>query len=170
MRKSVNLREAFLSVIVIATIAGWLVAQEPSSNTARATSPSPSAPHIITTPESIKWNAAGNGTEFTVLSGSPNIEGAPFVLRIRFADQVRVAPHWHPVDEHITVITGTFYMGMGEKFNESAAKEMPAGSYGLMPKETRHFGWAKGTTIIQIHGVGPFRTIWVDSTGKPATN
>jgi hypothetical protein len=104
------------------------------------------------------------------LSGSPDQEGAPFVIRLRLADQVHVPPHWHPVDEHITVIAGTFYMGMGEKLEESAAKAMPAGSYGFMPKQMRHFGWAKGATIIQIHGVGPFKTNWVDPAGKPTAN
>lgn len=166
---NMNMR-AFLGLVVIASIAGWLIAQEqPSSNTVRAASPSQS-PHIVTTPESITWNAAGNGTEFAVLSGSPGTEGESFVIRLRFADQTHVAPHWHPVDEQFTVIAGTFYMGMGEKFNELTAKEMPAGSYGFMPKETRHFGWAKGTTIIQIHGMGPFKTNWVEPAGKPATN
>lgn len=61
-------------------------------------------------------------------------------------------------------------MGMGEKLEESAAKAMPAGSYGFMPKDMRHFAWAKGTTIIQIHGVGPFKTNWVDPAGKPTPN
>jgi len=121
-------------------------------------------------PESVTWVEAGNGTDFAILSGSPDAGGSPFVLRLRFADQVRIPPHWHPVDEHITVIAGTFYLGMGQKFNESTAKEMPAGSYGFMPKEMRHFGWAKGTTIIQIHGIGPFKTNWVDPVGRPTIN
>ena len=97
-----------------------------------------------------------------MISGSPNTEGSPFVVRLKLANGVRVAPHWHPVDEHITVVTGTFYMGMGEKFDESLATEMPSGSYGLMPKEMRHFAWARGETIVQIHGVGPFKTYWVE--------
>ncbi len=160
---------AFLGLVVIASIAGRLLAQQPSSNTARGES-SFQSPHIVMTPESITWNAIGNGTEFAVVSGSQGTEGESFVIRLRFADRAHVAPHWHPVDEHITVIAGTFYMGMGEKFNEATAKEMPAGSYGFMPKETRHFGWAKGATIIQIHGIGPFKTNWVDPAVKPTTN
>jgi quercetin dioxygenase-like cupin family protein len=120
----------------------------------------------LVAPESIKWNTSGAGQWFAVVSGSPNTEGAPFVIRIKLADGVKVAPHWHPMDEHITVVTGTFYMGMGEKFNESLAKEMPSGSYGLMPKEMRHFAWAKGETIIQIHGIGPFKTYWVESVDE----
>ena len=80
----------FLGLVVIASIAGWLVAQEqPSSNTARAASPS-QLPHIIMTPESITWNAIGNGTEFAVLSGSPGTEGESFVIRLRFADRAHV--------------------------------------------------------------------------------
>jgi hypothetical protein len=161
---------AFLGLVFLATMACWVVAQEqPLTNTARAVSP-PQSRHIVMSPESVEWKAVGIGTEFAVLSGSPDAEGAPFVIRLRFADQVHIAPHWHPVDEHITVIAWTFYMGMGEKFNESMMKEMPAGSYGFMPKETRHFGWAKGTTTIQIHGIGPFKTNWVDPAGRPTKN
>ena len=59
-------------------------------------------------------------------------------------------------------------MGMGEKFDPSAAHEMPAGSYMLMPKEARHFAWAKGETVIQIHGIGPFKTIWVNPADDPS--
>jgi ChrR-like protein with cupin domain len=166
--KNVNMR-GLLCLAVIGSVACSLVAQEQaSSNTPPVASPSQS--EIVAAPESITWHAGGNGTEFAVLSGSPSADGEPFVIRLRFADKTQVAPHWHPVDEHITVIAGTFYMGMGEKFNESAAKEMPTGSYGFMPKEMRHFGWAKGTTIIQIHGIGPFKTNWVDSAEKPTTN
>lgn len=114
--------------------------------------------HTSVTLESIKWSALGAGQRFAVISGSPNTEGSPFVVRLKLADGVKVAAHWHPVDEHITVVTWTFYKGMGEKFNESLSKEMPSGSYGLMPKKMRHFAWAKGETDIQITGIGPFKT------------
>jgi hypothetical protein len=59
---------------------------------------------------------------------------------------------------------------MGEKFNESTAKEMTAGSYALMPKEMRRFAWAKGETIVQIHGAGPFKTYWVESAEELTKN
>lgn len=165
-----NVSRVLIGLVLLATLAGGLRQPRHSSATAHAT-PSPSQPPLRPMPpEAIRWKAAGDGTEFAVLSGSPDLEAAPFVIRLRLADQVRVSPHWHPVDEHITVITGTFYMGMGEKLEESRAKAMPAGSYELMPKDMRHFGWAKGTTIIQIHGVGPFKTNWVDPAGKPTPN
>ena len=152
------------ALVVIGVMASLSVAQqEQSANRAAPTNSKAQSSHTLVAPESIKWNALSAGQWFAVVSGSPNTEGAPFVIRIKLADGVKVAPHWHPVDEHVTVVTGTFYMGMGEKFNESLATEMPSGSYALMPKEMRHFAWAKGETIIQIHGIGSFKTYWVES-------
>src|SRR5260370_12205700 len=99
---------AFLGLVVMASIAGWLIAQEqPSSNTVHAASPS-QPPHIVMSPESITWNAAGNGTEFAVLSGSPATEGESFVIRLRFADQTHVPPHPHPLAKQITIIARPF--------------------------------------------------------------
>jgi quercetin dioxygenase-like cupin family protein len=153
-----------IALVVIAVMTSLSVAQqEQSADRAAPTNSNTQSSHILVAPESVKWNALNAGQWFAVVSGSPNAEGASFVIRIKLADGVKIAPHWHPMDEHITVVTGTFYMGMGEKFNESLATEMPAGSYGLMPKEMRHFAWAKGETIIQIHGIGPFKTYWVES-------
>jgi anti-sigma factor ChrR (cupin superfamily) len=151
------------ALVITALLASLSMArQEQSANHVAPTTSKTQSSHTLVAPDSIKWNALSAGQWFAVVSGSPNIEGAPFVIRIKLADGVKVAPHWHPIDEHLTVVTGTFYAGMGEKFNESLATEMPSGSYALMPKEMRHFAWAKGETIIQIHGIGPFKTYWVE--------
>jgi hypothetical protein len=126
--------------------------------------------HTMASPDSIKWAPMGQGIEGAVLSGNPQKEGEQFVLRLKLRDGTKVQPHWHPIDEHLTVISGTFYMGTGEKFDEGAAHPMTVGMYALMPKETRHFAWVKGETVVQIHGVGPFKTFWVnppDSAKKP---
>jgi anti-sigma factor ChrR (cupin superfamily) len=151
-------------ILVVIAVMTFLFASQRGQSSTRAApkNSNTQSPHKSVTPESIKWSALGPGQWFAVISGSPNTEGSPFVVRLKLADGVKVAPHWHPMDEHITVVTGTFHMGMGEKFNESLATEMPSGSYGLMPKEMRHFAWAKGETIIQIHGIGPFKTYWVE--------
>jgi len=124
--------------------------------------------HKLFTPDTIKWVTTEPGQAYAVLSGTPGKEGSPFVLRLKFPDGAKIAPHWHPIDEQLTVISGTFFMGMGEKFDPSAAHEMPAGSYELMPKEMRHFAWTKGETVIQIHGIGPFKTIWVNPADDPS--
>ena len=84
------------------------------------------------------------------------------MLRLKIAAGTRVPPHWHPVDEHLTVMSGTFYMGTGERFDESTATALTAGTYTMMPKDARHFGWTGSETIVQIHGVGPFKTYLVE--------
>jgi hypothetical protein len=117
--------------------------------------------------DNLKWSPGVTpGLSLAVLSGSPDSDGAPFVIRLKLADGTRVPPHWHPADEHMTVVSGTFHMGMGEKFDESVASAMAPGAYGMMPKEVRHFGWAAGETILQLHGVGPFKTFFVGQPPK----
>ena len=122
--------------------------------------------HTAIAPDALKWRPAGPGTSVAVLDGSPEKEGAPFVIRVKLAGGTRVPPHWHPVDEHLTVLSGTFYMGSGEKFDESTATALTIGTYAMMPKEVRHFGWTGVETIVQIHGVGPFKTYFVELPAK----
>jgi quercetin dioxygenase-like cupin family protein len=113
--------------------------------------------------------------EFDVLSGSPQKAGSPFVIRMKIADGGKILPHWHPVDENITVISGTLFMGRGEKFDQSKGEEMRTGGYMLIPREEKHYMWARGETVVQIHGIGPFRTYWVGPSeekvkAKPGSN
>lgn len=71
-------------------------------------------------------------------------------------------PHWHPEDEHVVVVQGTWYLGAGDRFSRSDLREMTVGAYALVPKKMNHFAWSKGDTIIQVHGIGPFRITFVD--------
>jgi mannose-6-phosphate isomerase-like protein (cupin superfamily) len=120
--------------------------------------------HTLIPPTSVKWNPANAEMSIAVLSGSPDVEDAPFVIRLKLADGTRMQPHWHPIDEHLTVVSGSFHMGIGERFDKSIAKAMSAGIYCLTPKEVRHFGWATGETVLQIHGVGPLKTFFVETS------
>jgi quercetin dioxygenase-like cupin family protein len=122
--------------------------------------------HTMVSPDSVKYGPVNAGISSAVLWGSPSTEGSPFVVRIKMTDGAKVPPHWHPVDEHLTVVSGTFHMGIGETFDESAAKAMTVGSYGMMPKDVRHFAWATGETVVQVHGIGPFKTTFVSQTNK----
>jgi len=79
----------------------------------------------------------------------------------------RVPAHWHPADEHITVISGTFYMGMADKLDEAAAKELPAGSFVVMPAKHHHFALTKSETVVQLHGMGPWGINYVNPTDDP---
>jgi quercetin dioxygenase-like cupin family protein len=121
-----------------------------------------SASHEIVSPGELKWAPIISGWEIAVVSGNPEMEGAPFTIRFRGEDGAIVPPHWHPTDENITVLQGAFLVGVGEKFDESQLKPMNIGSFMTMPKEMRHFARAKGETVIQAHGIGPFKVNWVN--------
>jgi hypothetical protein len=100
-----------------------------------------------------------------ILYGDPDKAGEPFVMRIRELPGGIIPPHKHPVDENITVVQGTLYFAIGEKFDRSAMKELKAGSYAFIPKGSTMFGWTPDAAIVQVHGVGPFHIHWRDGTG-----
>jgi hypothetical protein len=110
--------------------------------------------HVIVPLKSFPLDQGGE-----TISGDPNKPGAPFVIRIRNDDGQIVMPHWHPEDEHIVVVKGTWYLGAGDKFDRDALREMKIGDYGLVPKKMMHFAWSKGETVIQVHGIGPFQIL-----------
>ena len=110
----------------------------------------------------LKWTPIMKGCDLAPVSGDFNTEGAPFVLRIRCADGIKIPAHWHPTDENVTVLKGTFLVGMGESFDETKLETMNVGNFTTMPKEMRHFAVSKGETIVQVHGAGPFKVNWVN--------
>lgn len=126
--------------------------------------------HVIITPDKITWKANPNlptGAQAAVLSGDPTKAGGLYALRVKIPDGYKVPPHWHPVDENVTVLQGTLMVGTGEKFDASKLKEVPAGSYMVMPKEMRHFAQAKGDTVLQLNGIGPFEINYVNPADDP---
>ena len=118
--------------------------------------------HVALTPHAVEWKPFYEGAEIAVLSGDPTKAGSPYVIRIKHRDGLRVPPHWHPFDEQLTIISGTFVMGMGERFDLSTAREFTAGSYLVSPKNVPHYALSKGETIVQVHGVGPFAANFVN--------
>ena len=83
------------------------------------------------------------GAQAAALEGNPSKPG-PFTLRIKIPDGYRLPPHWHPADEHVTVVQGAFVMGIGDKFEQTGGHELRAGAFALMPAGTRHYASAKG--------------------------
>jgi quercetin dioxygenase-like cupin family protein len=120
--------------------------------------------------DSILWKegppSLPKGAMIAVLEGDPSKEG-PFVFRVKVPDGYRVPPHTHPKVERITVISGTFNLGMGDSFDASKTKPMPAGAYGYWPAGMKHFVWAKGETILQFHGTGPWSIQYVNPADDP---
>ena len=124
----------------------------------------------VFSPSEIKWvdgpASLPAGAKFALLEGDPSKEG-PFTMRLWLPDGFRIPPHWHPKVERVTVISGTFNLGMGEKFDQNATRAMPAGTFGFWKEGMRHFAWAKGETILQLHGIGPWTVTYVNPEDDP---
>jgi hypothetical protein len=128
--------------------AGWLQGQD--------------AHHKLVRRADLRWTATAiPNLEMAVVSGDPSAKGN-YVLRFRTTKLTRIPPHWHPVDEQLTVLTGTPSLGMGDHFLGSALRTLHPGDFVLMPQESRHFAQFPVGTEVQLHGEGPFITNWVD--------
>lgn len=127
--------------------------------------------HILFTPATAKWGdpppVFEKGASFTVVSGNPG-EAGPFVVRLKLPAGYKIAPHWHPTDENVTVISGTFSLGMGDTFDKASMKDAPAGSFALLPAEMRHYAMAKTAAVVQVHGQGPFALNYVNAADDPS--
>ncbi len=125
---------------------------------------------VLNTPAEMKWRdgppSLPKGAKIAVLEGDPGKEG-PFVFRVKVPDGYRIPPHTHPKTERVTVIAGTFHIGMGTKFDAKSAKPMPAGTYGYWEAGMGHYVWVKGETIVQFHGMGPWMIQYVNPADDP---
>lgn len=126
--------------------------------------------HVHFTPETLQWSSAPAslppGAEAAVLFGNPAEEGQ-FALRLRFPDGYHIPAHTHPALENVTVISGTFRLGLGETPDENAMQELPAGSFVSMPAGTVHHVQAVGETVVQLNAVGPWSLTYVDPADDP---
>lgn len=126
--------------------------------------------HIMLTPGEIKWTdpppALPSGAKIAVLEG-PLANPAPFTFRLKLPDKYKIPPHWHPAIEHVTVLSGTFNLGMGERFDAGKLKALPPGSLVVIPPKSPHFGVVRGETIVQVHGVGPWGVNYVNPEDDP---
>ena len=94
--------------------------------------------------------------------GDMDKPGQPFVIRIHHDAGYVVLPHTHPEDENITVLTGSWALGMGSRVKMSELEPMEQGALGFVPKKMAHFGYAKVETMLQVHGIGPFVNLPID--------
>jgi hypothetical protein len=151
--KIIRMGSACVALFGIAALGSALLGQEKKEG---------AEAHKIVHFGDLKWTGIMKGCELAPVSGDSSAEGAAFVLRIRCVDGAKIPAHWHPTDENVTVLKGTFLVGMGESFDESKLQPMNVGNFIALPKEMRHFGMCKGETIVQVHGAGPFKVTWVN--------
>ena len=95
-----------------------------------------------------------------VIHGDIEKEGQEFVMRIRELRGSFIPPHTHPVDEHITVLTGNVCLGTGPEFDRAKLKCLGPGGYAFFPKGTTIFGESAEPATVQVHGIGPFHLHW----------
>lgn len=159
------MRFALLLVAAILPF-GALAAQE--SQTASA---QPRQAHV-TTPEHLTWGPAPAilpaGARLAVLDGDPTKAG-PYTMRLAMPAGYRIPPHFHQADEHVTVISGAFQVGMGDTFDEGKLTTLPPGTFGVIPPGMHHFARADKATVIQLHGVGPWGLTYVNPSDQPNT-
>lgn len=125
--------------------------------------------HVALSPDALQWvdMPAIAGAQMAVLSGDPGKSGQ-FVARFRLPAGSRVAPHWHPATENITVISGTLKMGLGNEFKEEGAMVLGPGAFGVMPAKMRHFAWCDEDVVIQLNNKGPWKIFYVNPGDDPA--
>ena len=121
-------------------------------------------------PEDIEWKpfpAFPPEARLAVMVGHPN-EPGPYVLRVKVPRNIILMPHKHPEDRIYTVISGVFYIGLGEEFDESGVKAYPVGSVIVLPGDTPHFHWAKsGEYVTQVSAIGPLGLEYLESRDDP---
>ena len=119
----------------------------------------------------LKWGPAPAvfpaGAQMAVVSGDPGKAG-PFVIELSMPSGYRIQPHTHPTDETVTVVKGTFLVGMGNTFDEAKAKPMPAGANGSIKAGMAHFATAQGATVVSVASTGPFAMTYVNPSDDPS--
>jgi quercetin dioxygenase-like cupin family protein len=125
--------------------------------------------HTVAMPETLKWvePATLPGARLAVLQGDPSKEGL-FVYRLKMPAGYQIPPHFHKASENVTVLSGAFSVGVGEKFDQRSGQELPAGGFVSIPPNHPHFAWAGGQeTVVQVHGVGATDLTFVNPVDDP---
>lgn len=162
-----------LGAVAALLAAGALVAQQGERPWTQPQHGGMTPDHIMLAPADMVWKDGPEslppGAKMAVVEGDPASSG-PFTMRLKVPAGYRVPAHTHPQVEHVTVISGAFHMGTGDKLDTSKGKALPPGGFAVMQIGTRHYAWTeegKGETVVQIHGIGPWGINYVDPATDP---
>lgn len=125
--------------------------------------------HRMITPNDLKWSDIPSlpaGAKIAVIEGPLN-EAVPFTFRLKFPANYQIPAHWHPAVERVTVLSGAFYMGIGDKLDPAKSTALTPGAMMIMQPKTNHFGWTKEETIVQLNGTGPWGITYVNPSDDP---
>ena len=155
-------------MLTVVAVAGVAVLTSRASAQAAAT---PAASPIVVLAPAIAWAdgpaSLPRGAQFALLEGNP-AEAVPLTLRLKFPPNYRIPPHWHAVLEHVTVLSGALYVGMGEQATYSGGTALSAGSFAVMPQKMVHYAWTGSDgAVFQLHSVGPWSITYVNPKDDP---
>ena len=129
-----------------------------------------SPPHTVTIPDTLKWVQPATlppGVQLAIVQGDPGKEG-PFTYRVKVPANYKVPPHFHKATENVTVLSGTFYLATGTKFDTGAGQSIPTGGFFSVPATHPHYAWTTTEeALIQVHGVGPTDITYVNPADDP---
>jgi quercetin dioxygenase-like cupin family protein len=129
-----------------------------------------SAAGAQTPPPALKWGPAPPffpaGARFAVLQGDPSQAGL-YTVRLDMPAGYAIRPHFHPADEYVTVVSGTLILGMGDSLRTRGAHALKAGGFINAAAQQHHFAIARGRTVVQVHGQGPFMITYVNPKDDP---
>ena len=125
--------------------------------------------HATVQSDALKWSTPAvyaPGAQLAVVRGDPTKEGL-YVVRLKVPAGFKIAPHNHPNDENVTVLSGSFNIGTGEKADQSKGTSLKAGGYSFVAKGMNHYAWFTEETVLQLHGIGPQGVTYVDPADDP---
>ena len=152
-------RAPIISLIVGIGLMAWSFAQAQESG------------HILLDSAEIKWTDAPPsmppGAQIAVIEGDLK-KAEPFAFRLKLPADYKIAPHTHPTVEHVTVLSGTFYMGAGDQVDKEKAQALTPGSFAAFQPGHSMFAWTEEETVIQVHGVGPWGIKYINPAEDPS--
>lgn len=129
-------------------------------------------PQNVFTPDQVKWGPVppfiAAGAQLAVLEGDPTASSGDFTVRLKMPAGYKIAPHWHPKRENVTVIAGNFKVGMGDKFDESKMTSFGPGSFAYLDPDMHHYAMSDGPSIVQVHGMSPLQFNYVNPADDPS--
>ena len=128
-----------------------------------------SSGHTMISPNDLKWSDVPSlppGAKIAVIEG-PISEAVPFTFRLKFPANYQIPAHWHPAVERVTVLSGTFNMGVGDKLDTGKSMPLPPGSMMILQPKTNHFAWTKEEVVVQLNGTGPWGVTYVNLADDP---
>jgi len=132
----------------------------------------PGTPQNAFTSDQIKWGPAPPfvqpGAQMAVLEGDPTASSGDYTVRLKMPNGYKVAPHWHPKRENVTVLAGTLKVGMGDTFDASKMMAFSAGSFAYLDPDMHHYVMASGETVLQIHGASPVQINYINPADDPS--